>query len=106
MAFLRPEENWADAVILACFGDPGLAIARDPDASLARVQTALDAAAAQGAPTVILGGVGLVGMRVRLRYAGDLIDRVEAAARAASSAASGAATGAALISQNVGCAGG
>ena len=149
LELLRSENGWADTVIIACFGDPGLAalqelssvpvvgmaqaslreaqalqrpfriitagaawaamlreavaienaqalcegitvmdttglaIANDPDAFVAQVQTLLNAAALQGAPTVILGGAGFAGMRVRLRYAGQMIDGVEAATRAA-----------------------
>lgn len=57
----------------------GLAIARDPQAFEARVQAALDALAARGTPTCILGGAGFAGMAPRLRYGGVLTDGIRCA---------------------------
>lgn len=57
----------------------GLAAARDPEAVLVVIQKVLASLQAQGAPTVILGGVGFAGLKARLNYAGVLVDGLEAA---------------------------
>lgn len=59
----------------------GLAIARDQDGFMARVQAALHDAERAGVRTVILGGAGFAGMKRRLRFDGVLIDGLEAAVR-------------------------
>ncbi|MES2973829.1 MAG: aspartate/glutamate racemase family protein [Pseudomonadota bacterium] len=59
----------------------GLDAARDRQGFVALVQDALDRAAGEGSPTVILGGAGFAGFRESLRYPGLLIDGLEAAAR-------------------------
>ncbi len=59
----------------------GLDATRDRTRFLALVQAELDLASHNGMPTVILGGLGFAGMRGELRYAGLLIDGLEAATR-------------------------
>lgn len=76
----RGARRWLDRVV--ALETTGLAIARDPDGFRHAVQQALDAAHADGIATVVLGGAGFAGMAPQLRYAGRLIDGLEAAVRA------------------------
>lgn len=57
----------------------GLAVTQDRADFVRRVQAALDALAALGAPDCVLGGAGFAGLEDELRYAGRLTDGLRTA---------------------------
>lgn len=73
-------DRWLEQVV--ALDTTGLAVATDPGRFTALVQQALDAAAADGIATVVLGGAGFAGMAIHLRTSGTLVDGIDAAVRA------------------------
>jgi len=75
----------ADALLdgITVLDGTGLAVAREPQRAVQRLQDVLDGLQQQrGAPTCILGGAGFAGMVDALRYDGVLTDGLAAAVRA------------------------